>query len=76
MFDLALFLQKEEIQKKTEGSKQNRYATICSMLQFTDDKIVGYDEYYNKKTSLEELQEYCNIENTKAIKNILAFIGD
>lgn len=46
------------------------------MLQFTDDKIVGYDEYYNKKTSLEELQEYCNIENTKAIKNILAFIGD
>lgn len=48
---------------QTEESKQN-------------SKIVGDDEYYNKKTSLEELQEYCNVENTKAIKNIIAFISE
>lgn len=64
----------------TDGSEQNRYATICSMLQSTNDKVVGDDEYYDKEvskiTTLEKIQEYCNIKNTKAMKKIITFLSE
>lgn len=39
----------------TDGSEQNRYATICSMLQSTNDKVVGDDEYYDTMTAMKEM---------------------
>ena len=49
---------------ETEGSKQNRYVTICSMLQFTDDKIVGKDgKWYKKIRACNYIDEKNNLEN-------------
>lgn len=39
----------------TDGSEQNRYATICSMLQSTNDKVVGDDEYYDTMTPMNKM---------------------
>lgn len=39
----------------TDGSEKNRYATICSMLLSTNDKLVGDDEYYDTMTAFKEM---------------------
>ena len=40
---------------ETDGSEQNRYATICTMLLSSNDKIVGDDEYYDTMAAFKEM---------------------
>lgn len=37
----------------SDGCEKNRYATICSMLEFTNNPVVGDDEYYDKLSKLQ-----------------------
>lgn len=40
---------------ETDGSEQSRYATICTMLLSSNDKIVGDDEYYDTMAVFKEM---------------------